>query len=238
MKQMECTDDVRGIRIVSDDEAASDGNPVNDHESDSGESHLEDSDQVTQGLNGGWWYLDTASNSHVTGNFAEFMSYTADSEQLQQTRGVTPTIASRVAGMGTVSFTTEVNGEQVVSYLDGVLYIPDAEYGLFSPVFAYEQGYTLEYDRESRNFHVMRDGRTVAVATQQEATWGFQVASPTQRARVLPEAAARCNHTMAEGVGSLQLWHERLCHICPQYLKTMVDKGGGNDGDTETARYV
>ena len=29
---------------------------------------------------------------------------------------------------------------------------------------------------------------------------------------------------MAEGVGSLQLWHERLCHTCPQY-KNIKDKG-------------
>ncbi|KAE9042895.1 hypothetical protein PR002_g3648 [Phytophthora rubi] len=33
------------------------------------------------------------------------------------------------------------------------------------------------------------------------------------------------NYTMAEGVGTLQLWHERMGHICPQCLKNMVDKG-------------
>ncbi|DBA02668.1 TPA: hypothetical protein N0F65_010493 [Lagenidium giganteum] len=33
------------------------------------------------------------------------------------------------------------------------------------------------------------------------------------------------NYTAADRVGSLQVWHERLAHINPQYLKMMVDRG-------------
>ncbi|ETN20473.1 hypothetical protein PPTG_03470 [Phytophthora nicotianae INRA-310] len=146
------TDDAHDIGIVSDDKVVSDEDPAREAEADSVEAHLEDSDQEAGRSNGGWRYLNTASNWHVTGNFAEFVSYTADSEQLQHIRGVTSTIASRIAGMGTVAFTTEVNAEQIVSYLNGVLYILDAEYGLFSPGLAFEQGYTLELDNETRNF--------------------------------------------------------------------------------------
>ena len=65
----------------------------------------------------------------------------------------------------------------------------------------------------------------VAVAKPQDATWRFQAAFSSQRYGQLPQGKALCKYTMADGVGSLQLWHERICHTCPQYLKTMVDKG-------------
>lgn len=33
-----------------------------------------------------------------------------------------------------------------------------------------------------------------------------------------------CNFTVTEGNAPLKLWHERMGHICPEYMKHMVDK--------------
>lgn len=33
------------------------------------------------------------------------------------------------------------------------------------------------------------------------------------------------NFTMADGVGDLQLWHERLSHTCPQFVRMTADRG-------------
>ncbi|KAG3129506.1 hypothetical protein PI126_g20941 [Phytophthora idaei] len=45
--------------------------------------------------------------------------------------------------------------------------MPDAEYGLFSPGLAFEQGFEFSFDTATSNF-----------AISMEATWGFQVVHP------------------------------------------------------------
>ncbi|GMF23949.1 unnamed protein product [Phytophthora fragariaefolia] len=199
--------------------------PVSDHGADDVEISLEGSDQEAEGSSINWWYFDTASNAHVTGNRSLFVSFTEDTTNLRSIRGVTPTIASRIEGVGTVALVTEVKAEQVVIYVDDVFYTPGAEFGLFSPGLAYEQGFEFDFDNATRNFTISMEGRIVVVATPQEATWWFQVADTSHGVRLGVEDRPLCNYTVADGVGSLTSWHERLCHTCPQYLKTMADKG-------------
>ncbi|KAG3198847.1 hypothetical protein PC128_g5693 [Phytophthora cactorum] len=54
---------------------------------------------------------------------------------------------------------------------------------------------------------------------------GICITHPSNGGRVGPQDRHLCNFTAAEGVASLTIWYERLAHTCPQYLKTMVDKG-------------
>ena len=86
-------------------------------------------------------------------------------------------------------------------------------------------GYSLQASPFARILHLNLMERMMAVAKLQDATWKFQAAFSSQRYGQLPQGKALCNYTMADEVGSLQFQHERLCHTCPQYLKTMVDKG-------------
>ncbi|KAK1928507.1 Retrovirus-related Pol polyprotein from transposon TNT 1-94 [Phytophthora citrophthora] len=200
---------------------------VNDHGAGVDESLLEISDQEPAEDNfSGWWYFDTASNSHVVGDRSYFVSFTEDTSRLRSIRGIIPTIAARIAGVGTVEMTTEVNGEQTVMYLEDVFYIPGAEFGLFSPGLAHEQGFDFTFDHDTQDFTILWEGRAVALAKPQEATWGFLGVHPGQsRVKRPVDRRSLANFTVAEGVGTLALWHERMCHTCPQYLKTMVDKG-------------
>ncbi|OWZ06828.1 LOW QUALITY PROTEIN: Multidrug resistance protein ABC transporter [Phytophthora megakarya] len=212
---------------------------VNDHGAGVDERLLEISDQEpAENNSSGWWYFDTASwlemqcqNTtnrvvNVVGDRSYFVSFIEDTSQLCSIRGITPTIAARIAGVGTVAMITEVNGEQTVMYLEDVFYIPGAEFGLFSPGLAHEQGFDFTFDHDTQDVTILWEGRAVALAKPQEATWGFLGVHPGQ-SRVEQSVAHRplANFTVAEGVGTLALWHERMCHTCSQYLRTMVDKG-------------
>ncbi|KAG3062128.1 hypothetical protein PI124_g22719 [Phytophthora idaei] len=130
---------------------------------DSNERELEDT-------NGEWWFFDTASDIHVTGNRSYYVAFTEDTSESQSVHGVTPAMASRIAGVGTVAVVTKVDGERREFYLDDVFYVPGAEQGLFSPGLAAEQGLDFEYERETMNFRVMHEGRTMFVAAPYEST--------------------------------------------------------------------
>lgn len=122
-----------------------------------------------------------------------------------------------------MALVTEVDGTQMVVYIDDVLYVPGADSGLFSPGLACEQGFELDLDRATQSFHVLLDGQLVAIATPQDATWGFCATRATKDRVSKLETVALCNFTAAEGVASLTTWHRRLGHTCQQYLKTMVE---------------
>ncbi|KAE9045518.1 hypothetical protein PR002_g2177 [Phytophthora rubi] len=196
-----------------------------DQEAEVAELHQEVDDQEDATASSSWWYFDTASNSHVTGLRSHFVSFTQDTEAARTVRGLSPSIISRIVGIGTVALVNEVDGEEVVMYVDNVFYVPDAEFELFSPGLADEQGFEFDYDQATRSFLISWEGRRVVVATPQGATWGFQASHPSEGDIVRPGGRPLVNYTVAEGVGTLQRWHERMEHICPQYLKSMVDKG-------------
>ncbi|KAG3108630.1 hypothetical protein PI124_g17938 [Phytophthora idaei] len=69
-----------------------------------------DRDGMLGDTTSGWWFFDTAANVHVTGNRAYFYAFTEDTSQSQSVHGVTPTLASRIAGVGKVALVTEVDG--------------------------------------------------------------------------------------------------------------------------------
>ena len=178
--------------------------------------------------------LDTASTSHTIKERSFFVTFTEDMTNMQSVHGVTPDLVSRIAGVGTVAVVTKVEDEQVVLYIDDVYYVPGAEFGLFSPEFARNQGFDVCSGAATMSFIVSHDIWRVIIAKQHDSTGGFQVTHLSGSARAVkskdgstddPTNGAVCNYTVAEGVGSLPLWYERLCHTCPQYLKTMIDKG-------------
>jgi transposase InsO family protein len=113
----------------------------------------------------------------------------------------------------------------MMNRLSDVFYVPGAEYGLFSPGLAAEQGLEFDYQNDTMNFLVSDLDHTVIVARPHDATWRFHVTHPSKAENVIPRDQFLANLTAAEGVATLERWHERLAHTCPQYLKTMADKG-------------
>ncbi|KAE9338316.1 hypothetical protein PR003_g11563 [Phytophthora rubi] len=186
----------------------------------------QDHDEGEVNTSSGWWYFDTAANVHMTGNPWYYVTYTPDPSQSQHIQGVTAALASRIAGVGTVALITMVDGQQATVTLNDVFYVPRATHGLFSIGLAAEQGFDFDYDRQTEDFRVQDEGRTVIVASPLEATWGFQVTHPSNGDYVGPHDQPLSNFTAAEGVASLKL--ETLvpdaCHIGKQKKKPHLKK--------------
>lgn len=145
-------------------------------------------DQDDLHTSSGLWYFNTASNSHVTGNRSYYVDFTEDTTGMGSIRGVTPSIASRTAGIGAVNLVTDVDGEQTMMYVD-VFYIPGVEYGLISPGLAFQQGFEFAFDQAIRNFTISIKGKSVVGVTPQDATWACRVTHPPQRGVVIPRAS-------------------------------------------------
>ncbi|OWY91477.1 hypothetical protein PHMEG_00039933 [Phytophthora megakarya] len=128
-----------------------------DHESpDEGDTQII-IDTKNDAVRGGWRYFDTAANAHVTGNAEYYVAFTEDTSNSQSVHGVAPALTSRIAGVGTVAFVTEVDGERGVVYLEDVVYVPGAEHGLLSPGLAIEQGFYFDYERTTMNFRISNE---------------------------------------------------------------------------------
>ncbi|GMF51654.1 unnamed protein product [Phytophthora fragariaefolia] len=139
--------------------------------------------------------------------------------------GIVHAMATQAKGIGTVKITSVVDGRPVYLFIDGVLYVPGARRGLFSMGFALEQGFDVDYDRGTRIYSVLKDTCNVEVihAYPAQGIWMFGTRARTIQAK-LPQDMPVVNYK-ADGVGSLQVGHDRLGHTCGQYLKVMVDRG-------------
>jgi hypothetical protein len=210
---------------------------VDDEQSDEdGEPSAEEEPQAAEDP-GSWWYFNTASNSHVMGNRLDFVTFPEDTTALRSIRGVSPGIAFRIAGVRTFQFVTEVDGEEVVMRVDDVFYVPGAEFGLFSPGLAYEQGFEFGFDSATRSFTVLWEGRPVVVATPTDATWGFYSAHPFRSAAMRREDQPLCNFTVADGV-------QPVARTIVSQFPTIPEEYGGqgacarNDLDAAQGRHV
>ncbi|GMF24183.1 unnamed protein product [Phytophthora fragariaefolia] len=197
-------DVVTGITMLTRMEEYRGDDPRDDQEAEATEvvqeaDHQETMDAMEAGCS--WWYFETASNSHVTGARSHFITFTENTTNARNVRGLSPSIISRIPGRALVN---EVNGEDVTMYIDNLFYVPDAEYGLFSPGMAYGQGFEFDFNQASRSFVISWEGRRVVVAKLHEATWGFQASNTSRYAAVGPEDQPLTNYTIAEGVGTLQ----------------------------------
>ncbi|ETO84555.1 hypothetical protein F444_01552 [Phytophthora nicotianae P1976] len=149
--------------------------PHGDESGDGRENEVEEEHRKLGGqegahTRGSWWYLDTEANSHVTGLRSRFVPFTEGTEVARIVRGLSPHIISQIAGMGTMALVNEIDGQEVVMLIDDVFYVPDAEFRLFPSGLAYEQGFEMDYDQDTRSFTISWEGRRVVVANLQEAT--------------------------------------------------------------------
>ncbi|KAI9907387.1 hypothetical protein PsorP6_016409 [Peronosclerospora sorghi] len=65
------------------------------------------------------------SNAHVIGDEKYFVSVqTIESSKIHD---ISSEVATKVAGVGTVSIVTEVDGKKIQTFVDDVLYVPGAQ---------------------------------------------------------------------------------------------------------------
>ncbi|GMF18252.1 unnamed protein product [Phytophthora fragariaefolia] len=100
---------------------------VRDHEPKGSAQEVHSTDAENAVDANGWWFFETAANAHVTGNLPDFAAFTEDISHSQSLHDVVPALALRIAGVGTASLVTEVDGERGVVYLNDVVYVPGAK---------------------------------------------------------------------------------------------------------------
>ena len=170
------------------------------------------------------WYIDTASNTHVVGDKRYFIRYRELSRDEATVRGVAPSFQGQPVGVGTILLETSVAGKTVLTVIDDVLLVPGARNPLLSMGRALDDGFKFEWDSNAHRFTILKNDESVALADKVGAVWVFegQVALGKQ---IKPHLDTRVRtFTARNGVGNLQLCHKRLGHICPQYIKLMVDR--------------
>ncbi|GMF24339.1 unnamed protein product [Phytophthora fragariaefolia] len=177
-----------------------------------------------------WFCFDTGSNVHIVGDRHSFV-HLEDivlENLAADVKGVAHSMVTQAEGIGTVKIVSVEQDKEVELFIDGVLYVPGGTHGLLSMGLALEKGFEVDYDRATRVYSVHKDGEHVIEARPAQAIWAFETVPPSQRSSKpdgQQEGRAIVNYTVADGVGSLQVWHERLAHTCAQYLKVIVDRG-------------
>lgn len=179
------------------------------------------------GPNKSWWCFDTGSNIHLVGDKSALVSIEdIDPESLgARIQGVAANMLAQASGIGTVKLVTQVKGQEFELFIDDVLYVEGAEHGLFSMDRALEQGFEIDYDKITRTFSVFKDDIEIIHATKEQGIWIFAAKSAVVSEPAVDTERIIVNYTVADGVATLQQWHERTMHTCHRYLKMMVDRG-------------
>jgi hypothetical protein len=127
-------------------------------------------------------------------------------------------------------------GHKVTMVLQDTCHLPNCR-NLLSHSQAEDQGYSVEYHGRSgqKKFELWREEEMILeVGRNQHGLYTFNsqndfLTTETPQTRPVKESSPaktpKANISAADGAANLQTWHERLGHLCPRFVKTMVDQG-------------
>jgi hypothetical protein len=152
----------------------------------------------------------------------------------EKVRGFKKQFAAAPAGHGTVELVVERNGRKETMNLLDAYHVPNCQ-NLLSHSQAEDQGFAVEYHGRSgqTKFELWReDVLIMEVGRDQHGLYTFDAKNdfllakkPKLPPKSSPAKTLSGNISAADGAADLQTWHERLGHLCPRFLTTMVDKG-------------
>ncbi|POM74447.1 Gag-pol Polyprotein [Phytophthora palmivora] len=175
------------------------------------------------------WISDNGANRHLVGDKRYFVNYHKLTPEERENATVYGYNGERSPiGIGAIDLWVSVDGEPVVLRGDQVYYSPKKT-NLFSQSVATEQGFQTAYDDSTREYTLSMNGAVVIkVNIQPCKLWIFKAENTFLLEKsVKTEAlapATMINYAISDGVANLQCWHERLGHICPQFVKLMADQ--------------
>ncbi|POM77591.1 Integrase catalytic core protein [Phytophthora palmivora] len=147
------------------------------------------------------WYFDSGTNAHIVTSKEYFtvLNSMEDSDW-------NPTISG---------------------FADGV---PAAGCNLFSPGQALEQGFKMSWDQEAMIFGMSKDDTEVIWTKHDHRLWTFDVhniggVKVNSKKTAAVKKRVLANFAVTDGVEDLDVWHTRLGHTCPEYIRLMVDRG-------------
>ncbi|GMF32336.1 unnamed protein product [Phytophthora fragariaefolia] len=175
------------------------------------------------------WIFDNGANRHLVGDKRYFVNYhelTPEEREKATVYGYNG--ESSPVGTGSIDLWVSVDGEPVVLRVDNVYYSPKKT-NLFSQSVATEQGFQIAYDDETRAYTLSMNGAVaMQIDVQPSKLWIFKAENAFLRekhaAMESPTPTTMINYAISDGVADLQCWHERLGHICPQFVKQMADQ--------------
>ncbi|DAZ98899.1 TPA: hypothetical protein N0F65_002624, partial [Lagenidium giganteum] len=146
-----------------------------------------------------WWCFDTGSNVHLTGSKSLFVHVEdIDQESLgARVHAVGTSMLSKASGIGT----------DIELFVDNVL-----------------RRFEVDWNRGTEEFSLFMDDQLVMVVEAEQNIWLFKVYDGPRGQSANKQQRLIANYAVTDGVESLQVWHERLAHTNPQYLKLMVDQ--------------
>ncbi|KAK1931546.1 hypothetical protein P3T76_012875 [Phytophthora citrophthora] len=153
-----------------------------------------------------------------------------DSDWNPTISGFADGVDAQAEGFGTILLASVIYEEMVFVFVEDVLYVSAAGCNLFSPEQALEQGFKMSWDQEAMIFGMSRNGTEVIRAKQDHRLWTFDVHSiggvkVNSKKTAAVKKRVLTNFAVTDGVEGLDVWHTRLGHTCPEYIRLMVDRG-------------
>ncbi|OWZ09602.1 Copia type Polyprotein [Phytophthora megakarya] len=152
-----------------------------------------------------------------------------DSDWNSQISGFADGLDAKAEGFGTIKLAVMIDEQMVFVFVEDVLYVPSAGCNLFSPGLALDQGFMMTWNSDARIFGMTKDDTEVIRTAYESRLWTFNThnidnhASKKQKVAVKKNVIA--NFAVTDGVEDIDVWHERLGHTCPEYIRLMVDRG-------------
>ncbi|POM73720.1 Retrovirus-related pol Polyprotein, partial [Phytophthora palmivora] len=164
------------------------------------------------------WCFDNAANVHMVSDRRYFVDYEPFDNDADCVRGFKKKFEATPVGHGTVQLVVKRGKLDVVLTLRDTFHVPDS-INLLS--HTEDQGYTVEYQGRSgsRMYELWNDEEKLLDVGNDKC----QQAKSNKKLRA-PMRQPRVNISAADGCAALQRWHERLGHLCPQFVKIMVDR--------------
>ncbi|OWZ13076.1 hypothetical protein PHMEG_00013665 [Phytophthora megakarya] len=131
------------------------------------------------------------------------------SEPTNCVQGFKKKFAATSVGHGTVKIVEKRGELEVILTLQDVFHVPDSK-NFMSNSQAEDQGYAVEYHGRSGDKNTSLTGNDDGDKTN-------EIVQP-------PISIPWANISSVHGCATLQRWHQRLGHLCQQFLKIMVDR--------------
>ncbi|KAJ8537304.1 hypothetical protein ON010_g13293 [Phytophthora cinnamomi] len=138
-------------------------------------------------------------------------------------------VDAKSEGFGTIMLAATVDEEMVFMLVEDVLYVPSASCNLFSPGLALDQGFTKTWDSKARIFGMTKENTEVIRTEFENSLRTFNAQnvgnSFANKKNIAVKKKVFANFAVTDGVEDIDVWHERLGHTCPEYIRLMVDRG-------------
>ncbi|KAG6953020.1 hypothetical protein JG688_00013017 [Phytophthora aleatoria] len=177
------------------------------------------------------WYFDSGTNAHIVASKAYFtvLNSMEGSDWNSTISGFAEGVDAQAEEFGTILLATMIDKEMIFVFVEDVLYVPRAGCNLFSPGQAVGQGFKTSWDQEAMMFGMSKDDTEVIRAKHAYRLWNVDVCNisgvKVDKKTTVIKKQVVANFAVTDGVEDIDIWHARLGHTCPEYIRLMVNRG-------------